>query len=419
MIKKIKGTQDIFFEDVKYWHYVEEAMRKITHLYSFEEIRTPVFEVTELFKRGVGESTDVVQKEMYTFEDKGGRSITLRPEGTASIARAYIENGFLNHGAPVKLYYNGPMFRYERPQAGRYRQFHQFGVETLGSSHPTADFEVIELGIRFIKELKIQEAELYINTIGCEKCRPKYREALKEYFSDKLDNMCDDCKRRYDTNVLRLLDCKVDKEAAAGAPSIHDYLCDDCRTHFESLKGLLKAANVKFEIDSKLVRGLDYYSKTAFEIRSSKLGSQNQILGGGRYDGLLEYIGGRRVPAVGFAVGVERIIMLLKELQIDLNAEKTAEVAILAFGDEGFARAFELADRLRRKSISTFVDVMDRNMRNKFKHAARLGSKIAVILGEEELSRDVVTIKFMEDGTQSQVDADWMDDYIEDKLKEM
>lgn len=419
MIKKIKGTQDIFFEEIKYWQYVEKVIKKMTHLYSFEEIRTPVFEVTELFKRAVGESTDVVQKEMYTFEDKGGRSITLRPEGTACVARAYVENGLLNYGSPVKLYYNGPMFRYERPQAGRYRQFHQFGVETLGSEHPTADFEIIEFGVRFIKELKIQEAELFINSIGCESCRPKYKEALKEYFSDKVDNMCDDCKRRYETNVLRLLDCKVDKELSVGAPSIHEYLCDDCKSHFESLQGLLKAADVNFQIDHNLVRGLDYYSKTAFEIRSSMLGSQNQILGGGRYDGLLEYIGGRRVPAVGFAAGIERIIMLLKELNIDLNAEKTAEVTILAFGDEGFARAFEFADRLRRKSISTFVDVMDRNMRNKFKHAARIGTKIAVIIGEEELSRGVVTVKFMEDGSQSQVDADWMDDYIEDKLNEM
>lgn len=419
MINRIKGTQDIFFEDIKYWHYIEDVMKKITHLYSFEEIRTPIFEVTELFKRAVGESTDVVQKEMYTFEDKGGRSLTLRPEGTACVARAYVENGFLNHGAPIKLYYNGPMFRYEKPQAGRYRQFHQFGVETLGSEHPTADFEIIELGMRFLKELKIQDVELFINSIGCGNCRASFKEALKEYYADKVDGMCDDCKRRYETNVMRLLDCKVDSDLAKGAPSIYEYLCDECKTHFEKLQVLLNASGVDFRIDPTLVRGLDYYTKTAFEIRSGRLGSQNQLLGGGRYDGLLEYIGGRKVPAVGFAAGIERIIILLKELNIDLNLEKTPQVSILAFGDEGYAKAFEFAERLRRKSISTFVDVMDRNLRNKLKHSARLGVKMALILGDEELARDVVTVKFMEDGSQSQVNADWLDDYVEDKLGEI
>ncbi|MGC9321796.1 MAG: histidine--tRNA ligase, partial [Kosmotogaceae bacterium] len=308
MINRIKGTQDIAFEDIEYWHFAEEAIRNISHKYAFTEIRTPIFEATELFERSVGESTDVVQKEMYTFEDKGGRSITLRPEGTAGVARAFIENSFVNLGSPVKLFYNGPMFRYEKPQAGRLRQFHQFGAEILGSESPLADFEIIEMAYSFLKELKINNAKLFINSIGCPACREDYKTALKEYYSDKLPRMCPDCQRRYDTNVLRLLDCKIDKELVHGAPGILEYLDSDCRSHFEELQWLLQRAGIEYEVDQFLVRGLDYYTRTAFEIRSSSLGSQDQLVGGGRYDGLVEYIGGKSCPAVGFAIGLERIV---------------------------------------------------------------------------------------------------------------
>ncbi|AKI97626.1 histidine--tRNA ligase [Kosmotoga pacifica] len=419
MIRRIKGTQDIYFEEMKYWHYVESAVRKVTKLYAFEEIRTPIFEATELFKRSVGESTDVVQKEMYTFEDKGGRSITLRPEGTASVARAFVENGFINLGAPIKLYYMGPMFRYERPQAGRLRQFHQIGIETLGSQHPMADYEIIEFAVTFLKRLKIDDVKLYINSVGCEKCRPTYRQALKDYYADKIDGLCGDCKRRYDLNIMRLLDCKVDGDIAAKAPTIHSYLCDECSAHFNELQELLKANDIDYEIDQRLVRGLDYYTKTAFEIRADSLGSQNQILGGGRYDGLVEYIGGKFVPAVGFAAGIERIIMVLKSLGITPETEDIPSVAILPMGKESFALAFEYARRFRRRGLSVFVDVMDRNLRNRLKHAARIGAKIAVILGEEEVEKNMVTIKVLDTGSQFKVDGDFAARFVQEKLKEI
>ncbi|OAA30420.1 histidyl-tRNA synthetase [Kosmotoga arenicorallina S304] len=419
MIKRIKGTQDIYFEEMKYWHYVENAIREVTRLYAFQEVRTPIFEATELFKRSVGESTDVVQKEMYTFEDKGGRSITLRPEGTASVARAFVENGFVNLGAPIKLYYVGPMFRYERPQAGRLRQFHQIGVETLGSSHPTADYEVIEFAMNLLKKLKIDDAKLYINTVGCTKCRPKYKEALKDYYADKIDGLCTDCKRRYNSNVMRLLDCKIDEGVAANAPSIHTYLCDECSNHFNELQKLLSANDIDYEIDPKLVRGLDYYTKTAFEIRAESLGSQNQILGGGRYDGLVEYVGGKSVPAVGFAAGIERIIMVLKSMGIKPETEEIASIAVLPMLENAFTLAFEYARRLRRKNISVFVDVMDRNLRNRMKHASRIGAKIALIIGEEEIEKGLVTVKILETGAQFKVDGDFMANFIEEKLIEL
>ncbi|MBO8167061.1 MAG: histidine--tRNA ligase [Kosmotoga sp.] len=419
MIKRIKGTQDIYLEEMKYWHYVESAVREVTRLYAFQEVRTPIFEATELFKRSVGESTDVVQKEMYTFEDKGGRSITLRPEGTASIARAFVENGFINLGAPMKLYYMGPMFRYERPQAGRLRQFHQIGIETLGSSHPTADYEVIEFAMSLLKRLKIDDAKLYINTVGCEKCRPNYKQALRDFYADKIDRLCTDCKRRYDTNIMRLLDCKVDSEVAAKAPSIHSYLCDECSKHFNELQELLKANNIDFEIDSRLVRGLDYYTKTAFEIRAESLGSQNQIIGGGRYDGLVEYIGGKAIPAVGFAAGIERIIMVLRSMGIKPETEEIASVAVLPMLENAFTLAFEYARRLRKRNISVFVDVMERNLRNRLKHASRIGTKIVVIIGEEEIEKNLATVKVLDTGSQFKVDGDFMASFVEEKLMEL
>ena len=419
MINRIKGTQDIAFEDIEYWQYIEQAVRNITFRYAYNEIRTPIFEATELFKRSVGESTDVVQKEMYTFDDKGGRSITLRPEGTASVARAFIENSFINLGSPVKLFYMGPMFRYEKPQAGRLRQFHQFGAEILGSASPMADFEIIELAYEFLKEVKINKTRLFINSIGCPSCRARYREALREYFRDKVDGMCEDCRRRFDSNVLRLLDCKIDREQSENAPNILEYLDEECRKHFEDLKWYLERVRIDYEIDPHLVRGLDYYSRTAFEIRSPSLGSQDQIVGGGRYDGLVEVIGGKSCPAVGFAIGMERIVMLLKAEKVNIPTDRNSEVAILATGREESLRGFEYARRLRKAGISTYVDVMERNMRNQMKHAARIGAKISVIIGDEELEKDLVTVKIMMDGSQYQVDGDYMVDYIIDKLRDI
>lgn len=417
IINRPKGTQDILPDEIELWHYIEETIRSLTQLYSFIEIRTPIFEATELFERSVGETTDVVQKEMYTFVDKGGRSVTLRPEATACIVRAYMENGMINQGAPRKLYYMGPMFRYERPQAGRLRQFHQFGIETIGSAHPTADFEVIEFSVALLRQLKLEETKLTINSIGCQKCRPQYREALKAYYLEKLNNLCEDCQRRYEVNVLRLLDCKVDKEATAGAPSILDYLCDECAEHFDQVKDLLVKASIEYEIDPRLVRGLDYYTRTAFEINTAALGGQSQILGGGRYDGLGEFLGGKPIPAVGFAAGLERIVMLLKKQRLDIEAEEGMLVSILPLGDAVFHHAFDFASRIRRRGIPVFVDVMNRNLSNRLKHAGRIGTRLAVVFGDNELEASIVTVKNMIDGSQAQVDAAYLEDYIEEKLE--
>jgi histidyl-tRNA synthetase len=416
MITRIKGTQDISFDSIDYWQYIEEAIRKITRQYSYTEIRTPVFEATELFKRSVGESTDVVQKEMYTFDDKGGRSITLRPEGTASVARAFVENSFINLGSPTKLYYVGPMFRYEKPQAGRLRQFHQFGAEILGSESALADFEIIEMAYSFLKELRIGNTRLFINSIGCPTCREKYKEALRAYYSEKVTTLCEDCRRRYDTNVMRLLDCKIDKEIAGNAPMTLDFLDDDCKEHFEELKMYLERANIDYDIDGHMVRGLDYYSRTAFEIKSSSLGSQDQIVGGGRYDGLVEIVGGKHCPAVGFATGIERIVMLLKSEEISISSSKP-DVAILATGKNEAIVGFEYARRLRKAGISTYVDVMERNIRNKMKHASRTGARISLIIGGEEIEKGIVTVRIMRDGSQYKVNGDYMTNYIVDKLR--
>ncbi len=416
MITRIKGTQDISFDSIDYWQYIEEAIRKITRQYSYTEIRTPVFEATELFKRSVGESTDVVQKEMYTFDDKGGRSITLRPEGTASVARAFVENSFINLGSPTKLYYVGPMFRYEKPQAGRLRQFHQFGAEILGSESALADFEIIEMAYSFLKELRIGNTRLFINSIGCPTCREKYKEALRAYYSEKVTTLCEDCRRRYDTNVMRLLDCKIDKEIAGNAPMTLDFLDDDCKEHFEELKMYLERANIDYDIDGHMVRGLDYYSRTAFEIKSSSLGSQDQIVGGGRYDGLVEIVGGKHCPAVGFATGIERIVMLLKSEEISISSSKP-DVAILATGKNEAIVGFEYARRLRKAGISTYVDVMERNIRNKMKHASRIGARISLIIGGEEIEKGIVTVRIMRDGSQYRVNGDYMTNYIVDKLR--
>ena len=416
MITRIKGTQDISFDSIDYWQYIEEAIRKITRQYSYTEIRTPVFEATELFKRSVGESTDVVQKEMYTFDDKGGRSITLRPEGTASVARAFVENSFINLGSPTKLYYVGPMFRYEKPQTGRLRQFHQFGAEILGSESALADFEIIEMAYSFLKELRIGNTRLFINSIGCPTCREKYKEALRAYYSEKVTTLCEDCRRRYDTNVMRLLDCKIDKEIAGNAPMTLDFLDDDCKEHFEELKMYLERANIDYDIDGHMVRGLDYYSRTAFEIKSSSLGSQDQIVGGGRYDGLVEIVGGKHCPAVGFATGIERIVMLLKSEEISISSSKP-DVAILATGKNEAIVGFEYARRLRKAGISTYVDVMERNIRNKMKHASRTGARISLIIGGEEIEKGIVTVRIMRDGSQYKVNGDYMTNYIVDKLR--
>ncbi len=414
---RIKGTVDIYGDEMDYWLAIENATRQVANLFGYSEIRTPIIEPTELFVRSVGQETDMVQKEMYTFTDRGGRSITLRPEGTAPVVRAFIENSMINLGFPQRFFYIGPMFRYERPQKGRQRQFHQVGFELLGPS-PTADAEIIHIAVRILKEIGLSKFKVVINSIGCDKCRPRYKEALKEYYSHHLDEVCDDCKRRYSTNILRLLDCKVDVEIAKAAPKSVDYFCDECREHYTRLKDLLKLLDIDFEEDHRLVRGLDYYNRTVFEIRHELLGAQDAIAGGGRYDKLVEELGGPHVPALGFAMGMERIILAMKEEGVKPPEALQHQVFIAHVGDV-MEPVFRLAEDLRREGITVDVEVMERSLRAQLKHADRIGARIVVIAGENELSRDVVVVRDMESGEQSEVDLGFAVDFIIDKLKKM
>ncbi|MDO4458727.1 MAG: histidine--tRNA ligase, partial [Clostridia bacterium] len=336
LTKGPKGTQDLLPKDTAKWQLVEDVMRNEASVHGFGEIRTPVFEHTELFLRGVGDTTDVVEKQMYTFEDKGGRSITLKPEGTAGAVRSFLESGIYNDGYPVKLYYMTPCYRYEKPQAGRLREFHQFGVEMFGAAEPVADAEVIMLAKNIFDRLGVQNLTLYINSIGCPECRAKYHQALKDYFGQYKDELCETCNSRLERNPMRILDCKspICKKIAEGAPKIIDYLCDDCSAHFEGVKSYLDAAGVEYEIDPNIVRGLDYYTRTVFEFVSNDLGAQSTVCGGGRYDGLVEEMGGKPTPGLGFGMGLERLMLVLEAQKIEFPEDKLCEVFIASMGAE-------------------------------------------------------------------------------------
>ncbi len=397
MIRRIKGTNDII-EDSYVWEWAEDRLRNVSKNFGFSEIRTPIFEATELFKRGVGTDTDIVQKEMYTFEDKGGRSITLRPEGTAPVMRAFVEHSLDSQGLPQKLFYIGPMFRYEKPQAGRLRQFHQYGAELIGSSRPEADVEIIVLAVETLKALGLKEFKLKINSTGCEKCRPKYKEALREYYKPLFPKLCNDCQVRYDRNILRLLDCKRDAQYAKSAPIILDYLCDECKEHFNRVKELLNALGVDYEVDPTIVRGLDYYTRTVFEITSTSLGAQDAIAGGGRYDHLIEELGGRTTPSVGFAMGMERIMIAL-EREKKLPNKPSPQVYVVAVEDEQRPHALGIAFELSKEFIVE-TDVMGRKMKAQFKNASKLGARYVIVVGEEEVKSGIYTLKNMFDGSQ-------------------
>ncbi len=414
---RIKGTLDIADGDLGYWYVVENATKKVASLYGYTEIRTPIIEPTELFVRSVGSDTDIVQKEMYSFEDKGGRKISLRPEGTAPVVRAFIENSMINKGFPQRMFYMGPMFRYERPQKGRQRQFHQLGFELFGSESPLADAEIMAVLVKMLREMGLMKFKLVINSIGCEKCRPNYKRALKEYYSHHLDEVCDDCKRRYNTNILRLLDCKVDVEIAKAAPKSVDYLCDECAEHYQRLKRYLGILGIEYEEDHRLVRGLDYYNRTVFEVRHEGLGGQDAIAGGGRYDGLIEELGGPHIPAVGFAAGIERLILAMKAEGVEVPPAIVHHVYIAHIGDV-VEKAFEIAEDLRRKNLTVDMDVMDRKLSAQLKHADRIGALIVVIVGENELKKGVIIVKDMETGEQSEVDEDFAVDFVIDKVRE-
>lgn len=414
---RIKGTQDIFGDEIKYWTYIDKISSKIFLEYGFHKIITPIIEKTELFQRSIGDNTDIVQKEMYTFLDKGNRSNTLRPEGTAPVVRAYIENSFINLGSPNKLYYNGPMFRYEKPQSGRLRQFHQIGAEIFGTDHPLADAEIIELIYKFLNDLNLKHFIIKINSVGCPECREKYKAELRKFYSKYINNMCEDCQVRYNKNIMRLIDCKKDNEISKNAPSILEYLCESCKDHFNEFKTYLNVLNVPYEIDTSIVRGLDYYTKSAFEIEHIKLGAQSVIAAGGRYDLLVKELGGNNVPAVGFAGGIERIVLALKKEEINIEDNETIDVYVISQGKESEKKAAEISSNLRKKGIKTFLNVSKRNIGSQLKHANKIKAKYSSIIGQEELEKGFITIKNMQDGKQTQVKEEWFVNLIIEKLE--
>lgn len=400
-----RGTKDIMPEDVKSWRYLEETMRKICAQYGYKEIRTPVFEHTELFLRGIGETTDVVEKEMYTFNDRGNRSITLRPENTASAVRAYIEHKLYAEPAPTKLFYIGPMFRYDRPQAGRYRQFHQFGVEALGIQGPNIDAEIILLAVQILQSLGLKDLKLKINSVGCPKCRPLHREKLQAFFKPHFDELCKDCQSRFDRNPLRLLDCKNPhcQKLGQGAPSLEECLCDDCREHFEGLKKLLTAAGIEYEVDHNLVRGLDYYTKTAFEIQYKPLGAQSAVCGGGRYDGLIEEVGGPATPGIGFAMGMERVLLALESQNLLPQEQESIDVFAVCPQQEIFPDVFKAVINLRRAGFKAEFDFQGRSMKAQMKQANKTNAKYVLIFGEDEFARGQVVLRNMSNSEQTEI----------------
>ena len=401
MINIPKGTKDVLPSESYKWQFIENAAREVAKDFNIREIRTPVFEHTELFLRGVGETTDVVTKEMYTFEDKGGRSITLKPEGTAGAARMFIENGLANAPLPLKAYYITPCYRYERPQAGRLREFHQFGIEVFGTSAPEADAEVIFAASSFLKKLGIRDTRLEINSIGCKSCRAEYNRALKDYFRPHLGEMCATCNERFDKNPLRMIDCKEErcKKITAKAPKILDYLCPECRAHFERVKTLLDGLGVEYAVNPDIVRGLDYYTRTVFEFVSTSIGAQGTVCGGGRYDGLISELGGGNVPAIGFAAGLERLVLLMENTGVPFPEAPVPEVYIAGMDDASRAKAFSLVNGLRTQGISAEGDLMARSVKAQLKYADKLGAKYVVVIGGTELETGVCNVKKMSDGS--------------------
>ena len=404
MINIPKGTKDVLpFESYK-WHYVERIARETADLYCLNEIRTPTFEHTELFLRGVGDTTDIVNKEMYTFLDKGERSITLKPEGTAGVARSFIENGLFNNAMPLKMYYITPVFRYENPQKGRLREHHQFGVEVYGGAGADTDAEVIKLAYTVLKKCGLS-VKLYINSMGCPECRKKYNEALKGYFADKLDNLCPTCRERYYKNPLRILDCKEEgcKALCKDAPKIVDYLCDDCSSHFKKLQELLTDCGVAYEINPFIVRGLDYYTKTVFEFVTTALGSQGTVCGGGRYDNLISELGGTPTCGVGFGMGIERLLMLMEAENVVIPMHENVKLYIASMGDEAYKKAFEIASELRDKGVKAEIDHAGRGIKAQFKYADKIRAENVVTLGDNELLTGVAQIKNMADGKLTEI----------------
>ncbi len=403
--KSIKGTQDTLPSESHKVRFVEQTALETAGNCGFREIRIPVFEHTELFQRGVGDTTDVVQKEMYTFLDKGGRSITLRPEGTAGVVRSFLENGLYNEPMPQKLCYLVSCYRYEKPQAGRLREFHQFGLECLGTASPAADAEVIGIANDIFSFLGVRGLKLEINSIGCPTCRKEYHKALREYFESRKDELCHTCLDRLERNPMRILDCKspVCSEIAKDAPKALDYLCDECRTHFDSVQKYLKAMDIPFNVEPSIVRGLDYYTKTVFEFVSTEIGAQGTVCGGGRYDGLVEEIGGAHTPALGFAMGIERLLLLMEKQGLPFPEREKCSLYIATMGEKASFKAASIASSLRREGLEVQFDVVSRSVKAQMKYANKLGAAFTVVIGDSELESGIVKLKNMESGEETEV----------------
>ncbi len=405
---------DILPEDVGIWQYIEETARKVSAKYGYSEIRFPTFESTELFARGVGDTTDVVQKEMYTFTDREERSYTLRPEGTACVVRSLIENGRCSDTMPLKLYYIINCFRYEKPQAGRSREFFQFGTEMFGAAAPSADATVIALADTFIKELGIKDTKLHINSIGCPDCRPKYHAALVKYFSDNEDKLCPTCKERLKTNPLRILDCKCPecKALAADAPKTIDNLCPACEDHFKGLKSVLDNSGIKYEIDPHIVRGLDYYTRTVFEFICDSIGAQSTICGGGRYDGLMKQLGGPELPGIGFAMGITRLILAMKASGVEIDCDNAPSVYIAPMGEAATIRAFELVEKFREAGVYAETDLVSRSLKAQMKYADKKSARYTVIIGDSELECGKAQLKDMKNSAQTEIELDGIVEHV-------
>ena len=408
----LKGVHDIFPPDIHIWQKVEGTAKDIFSAYGFQELRPPVIESTDIFVRSIGESSDIVEKEMYTFNDKADRRITLRPEGTAPVVRSYVENHLYNLPSPQKFFYSGPMFRYERPQAGRFRQFYQIGAEAFGVSDPRIDAEMLSMLKLFFERLGLKDLNFQVNSIGCEKCRPGYKKALIDFFSEKLEGLCPDCKRRYDINPLRILDCKVEAcvNLREGAPRVTDSLCGECQIHFDQLQGFLMALSVPFVINPNMVRGLDYYTRTTFEVTCEHLGSQNAVAAGGRYDRLVQEFGGPQTPAIGFAAGMERLTTLLKSFSADLSPSPRAFIATL--GTEAERESLVIAGKLRAEGVWAEIGYAGNSLKSQLRRADRLAAEYVLIIGEDEIRSGKVKWKRLADGSQGEVALSGVCDFV-------
>lgn len=413
LTKKVKGAEDILPADSHKWQFIEEIMREEAKKSGFREIRTPVFEHTVLFNRSVGETTDVVQKEMYTFDTKGGESITLRPEGTAGAARAYLEHALYNDGLPVKVFYQLTCYRYEKAQAGRQREFHQFGMETYGAADARADAEMICAANDIFERLGVENVRLEINSIGCKTCRADYTAALKSYFGEHKSELCETCLSRLDRNPMRILDCKNEscKKIAADAPVVLDFLCGDCSNHFTRVKTFLDAADISYTVNPTIVRGLDYYTRTVFEFVTDEIGAQGTICGGGRYDGLIEELGGQPTPALGFAMGIERLLLVMAAQNIELPEDSGCDIYIAALGDDAEIKAFSIAKELREASINAEIDIVGRGLRAQMKYANKIGAKYSMVIGDDDIKSGYVKVKDMKTGESFEAPLD--DNFVE------